>query len=114
MEIVRHQRLRRRRRGRGGRRTPGPTVVDQYLAHEEGELEPLLRDHLESPEWKAAMRQMRTPAAAAGRLVLRLARGRRLGRGAGYLGAEVPAPVRVVLGRVFGRGYHRTIAPVWA
>jgi hypothetical protein len=25
----------------------------------------------------------------------------------------VPAPVRLVLGRVFGRSYHRDIAPVW-
>ena len=31
-----------------------------------------------------------------------------------FLGSTVPAPVRMILSKVFGRGYHREIAPVWA
>jgi hypothetical protein len=30
-----------------------------------------------------------------------------------YYGSAVPAPVRFVLSRVFGRAYHRDIAPIW-
>jgi len=92
----------------------GTTVVDQHLAHEEGELEPLLRDHLESSEWKAAMRQLRRqPLRRAGWFFAWLEDGAS-DEARAYLGAEVPTPVRVVFGQLFGRGYHRTIAPVWA
>ena len=31
-----------------------------------------------------------------------------------FLGSTVPAPVRMILSKVLGRGYHREIAPVWA
>ena len=37
----------------------GAVVVEEHLAHEEEEYEPLVREHLESTEWKAAMRQIR-------------------------------------------------------
>ena len=30
-----------------------------------------------------------------------------------WLNSEVPRPVQLVLGRGFGRVYHRTIAPIW-
>ena len=93
----------------------GTKVVDQHLAHEEEELEPLVR---------AAPRERRSgrPRCASSAS----SHARRAGwffawvedgasrRGAAYLASEVPAPVRLLFVRVFGRGYHRTIAPVWA
>jgi hemerythrin-like domain-containing protein len=92
----------------------GQTVVDHHFAHEEGELEPLLRDHLESSEWKAAMRQLRRqPPRQAGWFFAWLQDGAS-DEARAYLGAEVPAPVLMIFGRLFGRGYHRAIAPVWA
>jgi hemerythrin-like domain-containing protein len=91
----------------------GSAVVEQHLAHEEGELEPLLRDHLESPEWQAAMRRLRRqPPRRAGWFFAWLEDGAP-DEVREYLGAEVPTPVRVLFGRVLGRGYHRSIAPVW-
>ena len=30
-----------------------------------------------------------------------------------YVAGVVPSPVRWVMSRVFGRSYHREIAPVW-
>lgn len=72
-----------------------------------------LREHLSTPEWHAAMRQVRRqPPRAAGWFLAWLEDGgpdeaRR------FLASEVPAPVRLVLGRVLGRRYHRTVAPVW-
>jgi hemerythrin-like domain-containing protein len=90
------------------------TVVEQHLVHEEEELEPLVRPHLESTEWKAAMRQIRKlPPRQAGWFFAWVEDGASP-EARQVLAEEVPAPVRLVLGRVFGRGYHRTIAPVWA
>ncbi|MGN6574055.1 MAG: hemerythrin domain-containing protein [Nocardioides sp.] len=88
-------------------------VVERHLGHEERDLDPLLREHLGSPEWKAVEKQLRSqPPAVAGRFFAWVQDGmgddeRR------YLSSTVPGPVRAVLGRVFGRGYHRDIAPVW-
>jgi len=91
----------------------GTAVVDHHLAHEEGELEPLLRDHLGSPEWQSAMRRLRRqPPRQAGWFFAWLEDGASPEARA-FIGSEVPTPVRMVLGRVFGRGYHRSIAPVW-
>ncbi len=92
----------------------GTKVVDQHLAHEEGELEPLVRAHLETPEWQTAMRQLRKqPARQAGWFFAWVEDGASEEARA-YLASEVPGPVRFILGRVFGRGYHRTVAPVWS
>ena len=67
-----------------------------------------------APEWKAAMRQLRKqPPRRAGWFFAWVEDGASP-EAQHFLGAEVPAPVRFVFGRVFGRGYHRNIAPVWA
>jgi hemerythrin-like domain-containing protein len=91
----------------------GTGVVDHHLAHEEGELEPLVREHLESAEWKAAMRQLRKqPPRKVGWFFAWLDDGAS-DEARAYVASEVPAPVRFVFGRVFGRGYRRTVAPTW-
>jgi len=88
-------------------------VVERHLGHEERDLDPLLREHLDSPEWKAVEKKLRSePPAVAGRFFAWVQDGmgddeRR------YLTSTVPAPVRALLSRVFGRAYHRDIAPVW-
>lgn len=88
-------------------------VVDRHLAHEESEFEPALQPHLESPEWKAIQKQLRKQSPAkAGWFFAWLEDGAG-DEVRGYLASTVPGPVRLVFGRVFGRGYHRTIAPVW-
>jgi hypothetical protein len=74
---------------------------------------PLMVPHLESAEWKAAEKQLRRqPPGVAGRFFAWIQDGmddpeRK------YLGRTVPTPVRLVLSKVFGRGYHREIAPAW-
>jgi hemerythrin-like domain-containing protein len=88
-------------------------VVDRHLGHEERDLDPLLREHLDSPEWKAVEKKLRSePPAVAGRFFAWVQDG--MGDDERqYLTGAVPAPVRVLLSRVFGRAYHREIAPVW-
>jgi len=92
----------------------GSVVVEEHLVHEEEEFEPLVREHLESSEWKAAMRQIRkVPPRQAGWFFAWIEDGAPEDARA-FVATEVPAPVRLLLGRIFGRGYHRTIAPVWS
>ena len=91
----------------------GSVVVDHHLAHEEGELEPFMMAHQDTPQWQAAARQLRKqPPLVAGRFFAWIQDGADPEAQA-WLDAEVPKPVRFVLSRVFGRSYHRDIAPVW-
>jgi hemerythrin-like domain-containing protein len=90
-------------------------VIKDHLTHEEADVESLLRVHVESPEWKAVEKQLR------GRMgpvesgwffawlqddappeVMTFLRG------------AIPPPVLFLLGRVFGRGYHRSIGSAWS
>nr|CAA9351566.1 MAG: hypothetical protein AVDCRST_MAG46-2624 [uncultured Nocardioidaceae bacterium] len=88
-------------------------VVEQHFAHEEKELEPVLRPHLESPEWKQVEKKLsRQPPNVAGPFFAWLTDGMRDEHRA-FLRSSVPPPVTLILGRVFGRRYHREIAPVW-
>jgi hemerythrin-like domain-containing protein len=88
-------------------------VVDRHLDHEERDLEPVMIAHAESDEWKAVEKQLRRqPPRVAGPFFAWIQDGmgdeeRR------YLDGAVPAPVRFLMSRVFGRSYHREIAPVW-
>jgi hemerythrin-like domain-containing protein len=89
------------------------SVVNSHLGHEEDELEPQLRPHLESPEWKAVEKKLsRQPPGVAGRFFAWLTDGMSDEHRA-YLKATVPTPVVTVLARVFGRQYYRDVAPVW-
>lgn len=88
-------------------------VVERHLSHEEGELEPLMAPHLESPEWKQAEKALRKqPPSTAGRFFAWITDGIDPASDA-YLRATVPRPVVATFSRVFGRGYNRDIAPVW-
>ena len=86
-------------------------VTERHLTHEE--LEPLMHPHLESAEWKAAEKRLRSqPPGIAGRFFAWVEDGMGEPERAYYSGA-VPAPVRFIMSRVFGRAYRREIAPVW-
>lgn len=91
----------------------GEAVVGRHLAHEEDQLEPALRPHLESAEWKAVEKRLRKqPPSTTGWFMAWIEDGAAADV-RHYLGSTIPAPVRFVFGRLLGRGYHRTIAPVW-
>ncbi len=88
-------------------------VVRHHLEHEERELEPVLLPHLESAEWKAVEKQLRSgPPGVAGRFFAWLMDGLDPQTTA-FVYSTVPKPVVLVLGRVFGRRYHKEIAPAW-
>jgi hemerythrin-like domain-containing protein len=88
-------------------------VVGRHLDHEEDALEPLLRGHEGSAEWKAVTGKLqhRSPGDA-GSFFAWLTDGISEDDRAA-LRATVPAPVTAVLSRVFGRRYTREVAPVW-
>jgi DUF438 domain-containing protein len=89
------------------------TVVEDHLAHEERDLEPQMAPHLESDEWKAVEKKLsRQPPKVAGQFFAWVTDGMSDEHRA-YLRSVVPPPVVLVLGKVFGRRYHREVAPVW-
>jgi hemerythrin-like domain-containing protein len=88
-------------------------VVEQHFRHEETELEPQLRPHLESPEWKATEKKLsRQPPSVAGPFFAWLTDGM-TDEQQKFLRTQVPGPVVTVLAKVFGRSYYREVAPVW-
>lgn len=88
-------------------------VVERHLQHEEDELEPQLTPHLESPEWKAVERKLRSqPPGVAGRYFAWLTDGMTDEHRA-FLTKTVPSPVVTVLAKTFGRRYYREVAPTW-
>ena len=88
-------------------------VVDRHLDHEERDLEPLLIPHFESEEWKEVEAKLRKqPPKVAGQFFAWLTDGM-TDEGRGYLKSTVPGPVVAILSRVFGRRYHKEVAPVW-
>lgn len=87
--------------------------VERHLTHEEDELEPVLIHHFESAQWKEVEKKLRRqPPGVAGRFFAWIEDGMSE-EGRTFLRSTVPAPVTFILGRVFGRRYHRDIAPVW-
>jgi hemerythrin-like domain-containing protein len=91
----------------------GSDVVERHLAHEEAELEPAIAPYLGTDGWKAVEKQLRKqPPGEAGWFFAWLRDGGSP-EAQQFLASTVPRPVLTVLSRIFGRGYHRTIAPVW-
>jgi hemerythrin-like domain-containing protein len=88
-------------------------VVERHLAHEENELEPLMHPHLESAEWKRVEKALRkSPPTTIGPFFAWITDGMDP-ESRSYVRSTIPPPVVAVFSRVFGRSYHRTIAPVW-
>lgn len=88
-------------------------VIERHLAHEEADVEGVLGELEDDPEWKAAAAKMR-PASivdAANALAW-------MQDGAGHqerssLRAHIPGPVVTVLTVLLARRYRREVAPVW-
>jgi hemerythrin-like domain-containing protein len=88
-------------------------IVEQHLTHEEKELEPQLRPHLDSPGWKAVEKKLRAVSPrVAGSFFAWLTDGMS-DQDRAYLRSTVPPPVVAVLSKVLGRSYHKQIAPIW-
>lgn len=88
-------------------------VTDGHLVHEETDVVPVIAARVETPEWKAVEKQLRKGNLRdTGEMFAWLQDGAEP-QVQQSLGALVPAPVRFVLSRVFGRSYHREVAPVW-
>jgi hemerythrin-like domain-containing protein len=88
-------------------------VVDEHLVHEETELEPHLHKYEDTPEWKAVEKKLsRQPPGVAGPFFAWLTDGMSDEHRA-FLRKAVPAPVVVLLAKLFGRRYYREVAPVW-
>ena len=88
-------------------------VIDRHLDHEERDVEPLVAEHEDDPEWKAITRRMRPAGLSNTGSALAW-----MQDGAGEqelvsLRAAIPGPVVAVLSGVFGRRYHREVAPTW-
>ena len=88
-------------------------VIERHLAHEEADVEGVMGELEDDPEWKAAAAKMR-PASivdAANALAW-------MQDGAGHherssLRTHVPGPVVTVLTLLLARRYRRNVAPVW-
>ncbi|SDE60618.1 Hemerythrin HHE cation binding domain-containing protein [Blastococcus fimeti] len=88
-------------------------VVERHLRHEETELEPHLTPHMETPEWHAVEKKLRSqPLPVAGRFFAWITDGMTEENRA-FLKRTVPSPVVTVLSRTFGRRYHKDVAPTW-
>jgi hemerythrin-like domain-containing protein len=88
-------------------------VVERHLRHEEDELEPQLMPHMESAEWKAVEKKLRSqPLGIVGRFFAWLTDGMSEENRA-FLKKTVPTPVVTLLSRTFGRRYYKDVAPTW-
>jgi hypothetical protein len=88
-------------------------VTIGHLDHEERDIMPVIMEREDTPEWKAVEKQLRKGSPShAGELFAWLQDGGDP-RGLTALTRTVPAPVRLVLSKGFGRSYHREVAPAW-
>lgn len=90
------------------------TVTVLHLDHEEAELEPVYQAKKDTPEIKAMGRAFgKSGLAEGGRFFAWVLDGASPEERAGVT-ASVPAPVLSIIGGIFGRGYRKEIAPLWA
>lgn len=89
------------------------TVINDHLEHEERDVEPLVAQHLEDPEWKAVEKKLRPAGLANAGSALAWMQDGAGPRELAALKETIPAPVVTVVSRVFGRRYAREVAPTW-
>lgn len=88
-------------------------TADEHLIHEEQDVMPALADHWNARSWRPVERQIRkvNPQLAGGMFAWLLDTDDvRVHRA---MQARFPKPLVWTMSRVFGRAYHRTVAPVW-
>lgn len=88
-------------------------VIARHFEHEERDVEPLLKARSEDPGWKAVEKKFRAGGLTrAGNMMAWLQDGG-TAEAQSALRQTIPPPVLMVLSKVFGRGYHKNVAPVW-
>lgn len=91
----------------------GAEVIGRHLEHEERDVEPLIEQHRTTPGFKDAEKAVRhTRLSRAGDFLAWVQNGASA-RERRALTQTIPAPVVMIIGAVFGRGYRRDVAPVW-
>ncbi len=88
-------------------------VVERHLHHEEVDAEPIIQQHLGSPEWKAVEKKLRGGSVGDAGLFFAWLTDGMSPADRDFLGTLVPKPVTFLLPRLFGRSYTRNVAPVW-
>ena len=90
------------------------SVTETHLNHEEAAAEQFMLDHAEDPIMKDMGRKFGKVSPAVGGTFFEWVRD---GAGPDELAAiegNVPKPVLMIVGGIFGRGYRKNVAPVWA
>lgn len=88
-------------------------TADEHLIHEETAVMPALDDHWDAKSWRPVERQIRkvNPQLAGGMFAWLLdTDDDRIHR---TMAGRFPRVLIWTMSNVFGRGYHRTVAPVW-
>jgi hemerythrin-like domain-containing protein len=89
-------------------------VTVRHLDHEESEIEPVYLAKRNTPEIKAMGKAFgKTGLARGGRFITWVLDGASPDERAAVT-REIPGPVIGLIGGIFGRGYRRDVAPVWA
>jgi Hemerythrin HHE cation binding domain len=90
------------------------TTTVAHMNHEEEELEPVYQDNREAPEIKAMGKAFgKVSPSEGGRFFAWLVDGA-TPEVTAAVSEEVPRPVMVIIGGIFGRSYRKNIAPVWS
>lgn len=88
-------------------------VINDHLAHEERDVEPLVAGFEDDPEWRAVARRLRPAALTDAGSALAWMQDGAGEQELASLRAAIPRPVVPVMSRVFGRRYAREVAPTW-
>ena len=88
-------------------------VINGHLAHEESDVEGLMRDLEDDPEWKKAAAGMRPTSIVDAANALAWMQDGAGERERSSLRANIPGPVVTVLTFLLARRYRREVAPVW-
>ncbi len=88
-------------------------VVERHLRHEEHELEPEVARHHDTEAWRAVEKKLRGGSPRAGGEMFAWLLDGADREADSFVRSTMPRPVLLLLSRVLGAGYHRSIAPVW-
>lgn len=88
-------------------------VINAHLAHEEADVEGVLHDLEQDPEWKKAAARMRPASIVDAANALAWMQDGAGERERSSLRDNIPGPVVTLLTLVLARRYRREVAPVW-
>ena len=88
-------------------------VTNTHLDHEERDVEPLVADLEDDPEWKAVAKRLRPASIVDAANALAWMQDGAGERELTSLRASIPGPVVTVLTGLLGRRYSREVAPTW-